>query len=307
MKPMNRREMIFRASMAAAGLGFFPSALAAATEGEKRKVLFFSKSSGYEHSVIHRQNGELSFAEKLLQQWGPEENVEFTFSKDGSLFNKEYLDQFDAYFFYTTGDLTKAGTDKNPPMTPEGKTAFLDAIHGGKGFIGTHSASDTFHSPNYEHGDTRYKDDPPDQRDPYIRMLGGEFIIHGAQQHSHLIAADPHFPGMEGFPEDFDPVEEWYSLKNFASDLHVILIQDTHGMKGHMYQRPPYPSTWARRHGRGRVFYTNMGHREDIWSNPVFKQVLLGGVHWAARSARARVRPNIRTVTPGASENPPAS
>ena len=299
--------MMARASLAAVSLGFLPSALHAAASGKKRKVLFFSKSSGFEHSAIHRPNGELSFAEKLLQQWGPEENIEFTFSKDGSLFNPKYLDQFDAYFFYTTGNLTEAGTDKNPPMTPEGKKAFLDAIHGGKGFIGTHSASDTFHSPNYDHPDTRYKNDPPDQRDPYIVMLGGEFIVHGAQQHSRMIPIDRHFPGMEDFPEDFRPQEEWYSLKNFAPDLHVILLQDTAGMKGPMYQRPPYPATWAHPYGRGRVFYTNMGHREDIWTNPVFKKLIFGGVHWATGSLRTGVRPNIQQAAPGASQNPSPS
>ena len=296
--------MIGRATLAAVSLGLLPSALPAAPSGKKRKVLFFSKSSGFEHSPIHRPDGELSFAEKLLQQWGPEENVEFTCSKDGSLFSPKYLEQFDAYFFYTTGDLTEAGTDKNPPMTPEGKQAFLDAIHKGKGFIGTHSASDTFHSPNYHHPDTRYKDDAPDQRDPYIVMLGGEFIIHGAQQHSRMIPIDRHFPGMEDFPEDFRPLEEWYSLKNFAPNLHVILVQDTTGMKGPMYQRPPYPATWAHTYGRGRVFYTSMGHREDVWTNPVFKQVLFGGIHWATGSVKARVRPNLKEAAPGASQNP---
>jgi uncharacterized protein len=308
MKAMNRREMLAHTGLAALTLGLFPSTLdAALLRRRKRKVLFFSKSSGYEHDVIKRVNGQPSFVEKLLQQWGPEENVEFTFSKDGSLFNPDYLHQFDAYFFYTTGDLTQAGNDKNPPMTPEGKKAFLDAIHKGKGFIGTHSATDTFHSPYYANRATMYKNDPPGQRDPYIDMIGGEFIIHGAQQHSLLVPTDRHFPGLKQFPDDFGPVEEWYTLKNFASNLHVLLIQDTKGMQGPMYNRPPYPSTWARFHGRGRVFYTNMGHREDIWTNPVFKQVLFGGIHWATHTARARVHANIEKVTPQASQTPTAA
>jgi type 1 glutamine amidotransferase len=304
--PLTRREMIVRASLAAVALGFAPAALKAAASGKQRKVLFFSKSSGFEHSVIKRTNGELSYAEKLLQQWGPEQNIEFTFSKDGSLFNPQYLEQFDAYYFHTTGDLTQAGTDKNPPMTPEGKKAFLDAIRGGKGFLGTHCAADTFHSPGYEDPQKKYQNNSGDA-DPYIVMLGGEFIIHGAQQHSRMIPADLHFPGMEGFPENFNPLEEWYSLKNFAPDLHVILVQDTQGMKGNMYQRPPYPATWARRYGRGRVFYSNMGHREDVWANPVFKNLLFGGIHWATGSLRASIRPNLKQVAPGANQNPPAA
>ena len=48
----------------------------------------------------------------------------------------------------------------------------------------------------------------------------------------------------------------------------MILVQGTEGMKGHMYERPNFPITWARAFGKGRVFYTSMGHREDVWENP---------------------------------------
>src|SRR5437667_6361619 len=78
----------------------------------KRKILFFSKSSGFEHSVIKREHGQRSFAENILAELGPKYGFEFTFSKDGSLFTPAYLEQFDAFFFYTTGDLTTLGTDK---------------------------------------------------------------------------------------------------------------------------------------------------------------------------------------------------
>jgi type 1 glutamine amidotransferase len=66
------------------------------------------------------------------------------------------------------------------------------------------------------------------------------------------------------------------------------------------YQRPSYPATWARMEQKGRVFYTSMGHREDVWTNPKFQQVLLGGINWAAGNAEADVTPNIAQVTPGA-------
>jgi type 1 glutamine amidotransferase len=241
----------------------------------------------------------------LLKEWGPKHQYEFTFSKDGSLFNKEYVDGFDAFFFYTTGDLTKAGTDKQPPMSKEGKAAFLDAIKNGKAFIGSHSASDTFHSPgNEEQGPARFKDDGANV-DPYIAMIGAEFIKHGAQQKSHLICSDQKFPGLEKFPQDFSLHEEWYSLKDFASNLHVLLVQDTSAMKGHEYERPPYPSTWVRMYGKGRVFYTNMGHREDVWTNPVFQDVLFSGIDWALGRADADVSPNLDQVTPKAGDLPP--
>ena len=71
-------------------------------------------------------------------------------------------------------------------------------------------------------------------------------------------------------------------------------------MTGPEYARQPYPATWARLDGKGRVFYTSMGHREDIWKNPVFQSVLLGGLNWALRRVDADVTPNLRQVTPNA-------
>ena len=136
-------------------------------------------------------------------------------------------------------------------------------------------------------------------------MIGAEFIKHGAQQKSHLICSDPKFPGLDTFPQDFALHEEWYSLKDFATNLHVLLVQDTTGMKGNEYARPPYPSTWARVYGKGRVFYTNMGHREDVWTNPVFQQVLFSGIDWALARTDADIAPNIDQVTPKAGDLPP--
>jgi uncharacterized protein len=299
-----------------------------------KKILFFSKSSGFEHDMIKKQDGELSKAEKILSTLGAKNDIAFTFTKDGRIFTPENIAKYDAFFFYTTGDLTEAGADKNPPMSKEGKAALLEAIAHGKGFIGTHSAADTFHSPgSKEHGPARYIDDGPNA-DPYIKMLGAEFITHGSQQRAHQICVDTNFPGMSAVPDDFGPLEEWYSFKDFAPDLHVLLVQDTSNMlksgnNKHGYDRPNYPSTWAHLYGSapvpsmdtahgasllqqkanmphpGRVFYTSMGHREDIWTNPVFQQVLVGGMNWALGRVDADVTPNIQKVTPQAGVLPP--
>ena len=275
-------------------------------DSQTKHILFFSKSSGYEHSVIKTTNDLPSFSETILIEISTKNNIEITFTKDGRMFTPENIAKYDAFFFYTTGDLTEEGNDKNPPMSAEGKAAFLNAIKKGKGFIGTHSATDTFHSPgNKEHGEARYKDDG-ENADPYIKMIGAEFIKHGSQQSSRMICVDKKFPGLSAVESEFAPMEEWYSLKNFATNLHVLLIQDTAGMKGNMYERAPYPATWARMHGKGRVFYTSMGHREDVWTNPVFQKVLEGGINWAVRNIDASVKPNITKVTPRANELPPS-
>lgn len=99
--------------------------------------------------------------------------------------------------------------------------------------------------------------------------------------------------------------EEWYSLKDFTTDIHVLTVIDAPAMKGVEYERPPFPSTWARKEGRGRVWYTAMGHREDVWMNPVFQDILVGGIRWALREANAAVPPNVTETAPGAFTNPP--
>ena len=281
-----------------------------------KKVLVFTKSSGWEHMVIrdpavtgrplNKSGGNevpgLAFA--VLRAIGTKDNIQFVFSKDGSLFNAAYVLQFDAFLFYTTGDLTKVGTDGNPAMTPGGKEALLKAIAAGKGFIGLHSASDSFHSPGGEEKTAPRFHADGDNADPYVKMLGGEFIMHGAQQNSHLIVVDPQFPGVKAVPTDNRIYEEWYSLKNFSSDLHVLLVQDTAGMTGNLYARPSYPSTWAHLYGQGRVFYTNLGHRDDMWNSALYQSLLTGALNWAVGRVDADVTPNISKVAPGASTLP---
>ena len=244
----------------AAGLthAFQPSARAA--DPVVHKILVFTKSSGFEHSVIKETGGQPSHVEKVLKPLAAENHLEFTFTKDGSVFTPENIAKYDAFIFYTTGDLTQSGSDKTPPMSPEGKTAFLEAIKNGKGFIGTHSATDTFHSSK-------------EAVDPYITMLGGEFLGHGGQQVAQLTCADPKFPGVAAYKDGLKFKEEWYSLRNLASDLHVIFVQQTAGMPEWQYQRPPYPETWAHLYGKGRVFYTSLAHREDTWTDPGFQKV----------------------------------
>ena len=214
----------------------------------------------------------------MLVDLGKRHGLDVTATKDGSVFTPQGLAPFDAIAFYTTGDLTQRGTDGQPPMPAGGKAALLDAIAGGKGFVGIHSATDTFHS----HGAAI---------DPYIAMIGGEFVAHGAQQDATQHVVDPKFPGAP--PADFTMHEEWYALTHLAPDLHAILMTDTKGMKGPMYQRPPYPSTWARRHGKGRVFYTSMGHREEVWTDDTFVHLLTGGLTWAAGTGDPDVTPNV--------------
>jgi len=292
---MKRREMLKATSLAALGLSAFPLRWMAAAEGKKQKVLYFTQSAGFEHSVVHREGDQLSHSERVLTEMGKRAGFEVECTKDGRVFDGD-LATYDVIAFYTSGDLTRPNKQQTPPMTPQGKQKLLDAIAAGKGFVAFHAATDSFHSQGA-------RDEIQTEVDPYIAMLGGEFLTHGAQQEASLVITS-RFPGAGnlGCAEGISFTEEWYASKNFAKDLHVILVQETKYMKGECYQRPDFPSTWARMHGKGRVYYTSLGHREDVWINPFFQTIVLGGFAWTLGNVDYDVKPNIDQVTPGANE-----
>ncbi len=335
-RDMNRRDVLKFAGLLTAGglLSPLASRLASAADAPKKRVLFLTKSSGFQHSAITRPSDnptKLSFAEQYLTDIGAKHGFEVVCTKDGTQFTPENLAKFDAIAFYTTGDLTKdsdkyksspkKGPDGKPlkddkgkvimekgellwkeqGMGEAGKTAFLDAIKAGKGFIAFHSSTDTFHSAKHQVGELirDVSDAGKDAFDPFISMIGGEFIVHGAQQPAILKCVDPKFPGASAY-DNASFQEEWYALKNFAPDLHVVLVQDPGKMTGAMYQRKPFPETWARMHGKGRVFYTSMGHREDVWQRPEFENLVVGALSWITGQVEVDVTPNIKEVTPEA-------
>ena len=167
-------------------------------------------------------------------------------------------------------------------MSADGKKALLDAVAGGKGFVGCHCASDTFHSKGDGGRDAAARQSRPIHRHARRRVHRPRRPAEGA-----IEIVDPKWPGLKD-AKDLDIMEEWYALKNFAPDLHVILVMDTKDMKGDMYQRPPYPETWARKHEKGRVFFTSLGHREDVWESEFFQNLLLGRPGVGAGQRRRR-------------------
>jgi type 1 glutamine amidotransferase len=322
---MNRRQWLQHAGLATLALGTssFPRAEAATRRADKRRMLMYTRSVGFQHDCVRRKGDSLSLAERIVTELGAKHGFDVVCEKDGRVFLSSDFPKFDGFLFETQGDLcSEKCLDGSPPMTPDGKKALLDAVRDGKGFAGCHCASDTFHSPG-----GRWENQPADQVDPYIAMVGGEFSGHGSQQKARMRVIDPHFPGLKDLKDfeshaimlgngvlstsaalkdlqGFELQEEWYSLKNFAPDMHVILVQETGGMHNFDYERPDYPATWARPYGKGRVFYTSMGHRDDVWQNPVFQTILLGGLFWILGDVQAEVPPNLDKVAPHASELP---
>jgi len=302
----NRREFLRATALTGAGLALSNRLLAA----KEKSVLVFTKSSGWEHDVVKRINGRPSIVDDAVTEIGNKQGFKVGVTKDGRIFENKEFHNYAAVVFFTTGDLTTLGTDGKPPMTAQGKQALLDAVRGGMGFVGIHAASDTFHTqPDPPDHSNRYIAHGEDE-DPYLKMLGGEFIIHGQDkdprlQTANLIVNDQQFPGLEGVTSPVSFTEEWYSLKDFVPDMHVILTLDTHTMNGACYQRASYPVTWARMHGKGRVFYTAMGDRPENWKNEFFLKLLGGGIRWAFGDASAQLDVNLKQAAPGYAEIPP--
>src|SRR5262245_60846248 len=120
-------EMLGAGALMTTALRYAPAA--------KPRILFFSKSSGYEHDVVRRTVKGPSLSEATLTEIGRVQGFDVIATKDGDVFDSD-LAQYDAFFFFTTGNLTEAGTDNALPLSAEGKETLLAAIRDGKGFVG---------------------------------------------------------------------------------------------------------------------------------------------------------------------------
>ncbi len=270
-----------RVGMAAAMAAAF-----GAMEAGAVNVLLLTKSSGFEHSAIARENDEPSLVERIAAELAEEHEVGLTATKDASLINADNLANYDVVIFYTSGNLLQEGSDGHPPMTEEGKEEFLEWIENGGGFIGIHSASDTFRG-----------GDP----DPYIEMLGGEFTWHGPQFEGTVRVTDADHPAMGAIPTEWDVWDEWYVHTHLNTDnirLLAVMEAPENIQENHSEHEQEVPVIWCRSYGDGRVFYNAMGHAHDVWEDEIFQQHLLDTVAWAAGEGPLHAEPNFHDVLP---------
>jgi len=267
---------------------------------EPKKLLVVTTTTGFRHasiptlekmlSQLAKDSGEFTvdfvqqppghpatgFPAKLKKDATDAEKTAFTNSEaawTASLavvlqkLSPENLKHYDGVVFAsTTGDL---------PI-PD-KQGFLDWIKAGHAFIGIHAASDTFHG-----------------WPEYIDMLGGEFMKHGKQVGVECLNEDAANPADAHLGKSWTiQQEEIYQFKSYdPTKVHDLLIMDKHpetGAAGH------FAVSWCKPYGDGKVFYTSLGHREDlIDSDPTMKdrkndaaiskayqQHVLGGIEWA--------------------------
>src|SRR3954465_7381618 len=103
---VNRRTFVRAISAATASL----SLPLRSFSSPKKSLLVFTKSSGFEHTVVKRQGEKLSICETVVTELGKKHGFGVTCSKDGRIFDSKDLHSHQAVFFFTTGDLTTPGT-----------------------------------------------------------------------------------------------------------------------------------------------------------------------------------------------------
>lgn len=267
-----------------------------AQDAAPKKLLYFTYCNGFVHDPVKPVDDGPSVSDVAMVELGKKRGFEVVCTKDGSVFDGD-LDQYAAFAFYTSGNLSNDTKDKpGAKITETGREKFFAAIRAGKGLIGFHSANDTWRS-----GGDNYKNDPPEKINPYIKILGGEFTSHGPQQEADMIFTKPaDLAWFKAKGEKFRYWEEWYAFKNFADDLHVIAVLDTKGMKGEQYQRPPFPMIWARMEGKGRVVYCGNGHRNEFWKDEHMMDMVGDLVDWTLGKGEINLEPNMKECCPDA-------
>lgn len=270
---------------------WLPLALAtlAPLSAAEKKVLMVTKSVAFEHPVVKRAKpDELSMAEKIVVDLGKKNSIVVEATKNASQLNAENLKNYAGVVFFTQGNLIEKGNkDAGEPMKLEDRPAILDFVKNGGGFLGMHcGGADTFN----------HKFWVEDGKKPFNVMVGGEFIGHGPQQVTRVDVVDPSFPAVKGWPKSFPLNDEWYCYDGFQKNMHVLMMLETEGMKHVMYERPAYPITWCSNYGTGRVFYTGMGHREDVWQNPLYQSMIESALQWTLKDIEGDASPNLQSL-----------
>lgn len=143
--------------------------------------------------------------------------------------------------------------------------AFLSWIAGGRGFVGIHSASDTYH------------DQPT-----YLAMLGGEFVTHGDVVDAEVRVDDASHPSVSHLAPTFRITDEFYRFRFMDENRRTLISLARDPVDGGPAPvGAGQPLAWHKNFSSGRVFYTALGHRSELWQDGRYRRHILEGVRWA--------------------------
>jgi type 1 glutamine amidotransferase len=228
----------------------------ARAERRPERILYFTHSAGYRHDVI-------PLSKTVLAQLGRSSGVfEVTATEDVSEFSSESLKRYAAVMFFTTGEL---------PMSVAQRKALLDFVRSGRGFLGVHSATDTFYT-------------WPDYRE----LVGGYFDGHPWHQAVTIEVVEPGDPVVAFLGKSFQIEDEIYQIRDFDDRGSRVLLRLDPGSvdlsKTGVHQRSyGWPLAWKRSYGQGRVFYTALGHEASVWQDTRYQRILTNAILWSMR------------------------
>jgi type 1 glutamine amidotransferase len=248
---VTRREFIALVGSAAA-----IRPLGARAQRPPERVLYFTYSAGYRHDVI-------PLSREILAQLGTTSGAfEVIATEDLSEFSSGNLARYAAVMFYTSGEI---------PMSGVQKAALLDFVRSGRGFLGVHSATDTFYA-------------WPD----YLDLIGGYFNGHPWHQGVTIEVADAADPVVAFLGPSLQLNDEIYQISDFDYRGSRVLLRLDQGSvdlgKAGVHQRfYGWPLAWTRSFGAGRVFYSALGHEPSVWQDPRYQQILTNAILWSTR------------------------
>lgn len=235
------------------------------------RILFITQSAGFVHGSVRRGDKPLAVSERVMTELGISSKAfRVDCSQDVKAdFTKEKLQHYDVVMFYTTGKL---------PIDEATLDYFFNTWLKQKnhGFIGTHSAADTFKD---------YK--------PYWDMIGGSFNGHpwSANTTVTITNHEPDHPIVKAWGPEFVIKDEIYQFKNWQPKKVRVLM--SLNMQKTALKRPLHvPICWCKSYGEGKVFHMSLGHREDVWNNLTYQQSLLGGIKWILGQNEGPSEPN---------------
>jgi type 1 glutamine amidotransferase len=254
-------------------------------------VLFVTQSKGYMHDVVRRPADTLSAAEIAVTQLGQQSGqFDVHCTQESQLdFTKENLQNYDVVMFYTTsGGLPKGETpaassthprpDADLPIAESDLDYFFNdwLKQKGHGFIGFHSATDTYHL--YQ---------------PYWDMIGGTFKAHPWSSRSRVTVTvhDTANPMMQPFGGEFEIRDEIYEYNNWQPEkVRVLASLNMEKCRPKM----PYhvPVAWCKEYGQGRVYYNNLGHNDTTWTDKRFLASIENAIKWITGKVEADATPN---------------
>jgi uncharacterized protein len=229
----------------------------------KKHLLVIGEEKGYRHESVSHAMSTIEHLGKQTGLWDTTIRTDTeALTKKKLEYNAKNLTNFDAVLFFTGGDLE---------MDDQQKADFLSFIHDdGKGFIGVHSAAITF---------TKWPE--------FVEMVGGTFDEHPwLTFDAPIVVEDQKFPGMQQWPKNFTLRDEIYQMKSFSRDkVHVLMSLDASKLdltnpKVHRTDHD-FAVTWAKMYGKGRVYYSTLGHPEDNWDDPRLQAMYVGAIKWA--------------------------